>query len=168
MIEIRSASGPPSAYGLPILKPTRTVSANADGRFEITGVPPGSYTLSASFSAVRSETKNIVVADQPLSGLDFSFRLAALSGRISAEDGSAFADARAFYRRHRYNRRQPQHPRFHNPSHLERAVLSSSRILEPGNYRFYLRTLPEEYSIKSMTAVAWTFSGKLLASMENR
>ena len=150
MIEIRSASGPPSAYGLPILKPTRTVSASADGRFEITGVPPGSYTLSASFSAVRSETRNIVVADQPLSGLDFSFRLAAFSGRISAEDGSAFADARAFI--------DAIVTTVDNPNILASTILpissdgSFSRILEPGNYRFYLRTLPEEYSIKSMTA----------------
>ena len=150
MIEIRSASGLPSAYGLPTLNPMRTVSARADGSFEITGVSPGSYTLNASFSGVRAETRNIVVADQPLSGLDFSFRLASLSGRISAEDGSAFADARAFI--------DAIVTTVDNPNILASTILpissdgTFSRILEPGNYRFYLRTLPEEYSIKSMTA----------------
>ena len=150
MIEIRNASGPPSAYGLPILKPVRTLSAIADGSFEITGVPPGLYTLNASFSGVRAETRNIVVADQPLSGLDFSFRLASLSGRISAEDGSAFADARAFI--------DAIVTTVDNPNLLASTILpissdgTFSRILEPGNYRFYLRTLAEEYSIKSMTA----------------
>ena len=126
------------------------MSASADGSFEITGVSPGLYTLNASFSGVRAETRNIVVADQPLSGLDFSFRLASLSGRISAEDGSAFADARAFI--------DAIVTTVDNPNLLASTLLpissdgTFSRILEPGNYRFYLRTLAEEYSIKSMTA----------------
>jgi hypothetical protein len=93
-------AAPPAAsslrFGLPTINPNRFVDSGGDGRFEFHGIRPGSYTVKASYSALYSESKNIVVADQPLESVDFILRAATLSGRILDESGSPIPEVQLF------------------------------------------------------------------------
>jgi hypothetical protein len=139
-----------SPYGLPSISPARFVNAGPDGRFEFANLRPGPYVVTASYSAVISESRSIVVGDQPVEGVDFLFRASTLSGRILAEDGSPIPDVRFFG--------DAVVSTAGNPNMVLSTIFqvandgSFARILEPGEYRFFLRALPEEYSIMSMTA----------------
>jgi hypothetical protein len=140
----------PSAYGLPSINPNRFVDTGGDGRFEFPNVRAGSYIVRASYSALYSETKNIGVSDQPVEGVDFVLRAATLSGRILDESGSGLPDARVFP--------EVMVSTVSNPNLIASTIFpvandgSFSRILEPEEYRFFVRVLPEEYSLKSITA----------------
>ena len=148
-VEIRSPSQVSSSYGLPSGLLNSTFVVGPDGKFEFRDVRPGPYVLYASHSAIRSAPKNIVVTDQPLVDLDLQIRAATLSGRIVAEDGSPFPDARAFVDAIVSTASEPN---MIASTFLPIAVDGSfSRILEADTYRFMLRALPEEYSIKSIT-----------------
>jgi len=140
----------PSAFGLPTLNPGRSVDSSPDGRFEFAGVRTGTYVVRASYSALYSESKNVVVADQPLDGVDFLLRAASLSGRVLDETGSPIPDVRLFA--------DAVVSTVSNPNIIASTIFtiandgSFGRILEAEEYRFFLRTLPEEYSLKSITA----------------
>ncbi|HET9219901.1 MAG TPA: carboxypeptidase-like regulatory domain-containing protein [Terriglobia bacterium] len=148
-VEIRSPSQVSSPYGLPSGHLNSNVAVSPDGKFEFRDVRPGPYVLYASHSAIRSDPKTIVVADQPLVDLDLQIRAAVLSGRIVAEDGSPFPDARAFV--------DAIVSTTSEPNMIATTFLpiagdgSFSRILEADTYRFMLRALPEEYFLKSIT-----------------
>ena len=151
MIEIRGSPSPSSTvYGLPSGKASAVLFSKPDGRFELNAVRPGSYDIVASFSTIRTETKTVDVVDRPVTGLDFSIPLAMFSGRLVGEDGAAFADPGAFG--------DAIVTTADNPNILASTILSIGpngrfgRLLEPGIYRFHVRTLPEEYSIQSITA----------------
>jgi hypothetical protein len=173
IVEIKSAAPvTPSAYGLPTINPPGMLFVGPDGKFEFPDVRAGTYTVTASFSGTRAEPRNVVV-DQPVSGLDFQIPLSLLSGRIVAEDGTTLPDATAFV--------DAIVTTADNPNILASTFLpiaadgTFSRILEPGNFRFYLRSFPEEYSIKSMMAggtdllkETLKFSGKEPVSVEVR
>jgi len=139
----------PSAFGLPTINPNRFVDSGGDGGFEFSGVRPGSYLVRASYSALYSESKNIVVADQPLDGVDFILRAATLSGRILDENGSAIPDVRLFG--------DVTVSTVSNPNIIASTIFpiandgSFGRILEKEEYRFFLRSLPEEYVVQSAT-----------------
>jgi protocatechuate 3,4-dioxygenase beta subunit len=150
-VDISSPTPPaPSPLGLPALSPNRFVDSSGDGRFEFAGVRAGSYTVTASYSALYSESRKIVVTDQPVEGLDFLLRASALSGRILDESGNPLPDVALFA--------DAVVSTVSNPNIVASTVFpiandgSFGRILEPEEYRFFLRTLPEEYSIKSITA----------------
>jgi Carboxypeptidase regulatory-like domain len=150
-VEIASSSPPaPSVFGLPTITPNRFVDVGADGRFQFANVRQGSYAVRASYSTIYSDSKSIVVADQPLDSVDFVVRLPVLFGRILGEDGSEIPNVQRFA--------EAIVSTVDNPNASALAILqiatdgSFSRILRPGNYRFYIRTLPVEYSIKSITA----------------
>jgi hypothetical protein len=148
-VELVSPSPPASAaFGLPSMSPNRFVDAGPDGRFEFIDVRSGSYVARASYSTLHTDSRSIVAAEQPVEDLDFFLSASTLSGRILGEDGSALADVRLFA--------DVLVSTVENPNIVASTILqiasdgSFSRILEAGEYRFYLRVLPEEYSIKSI------------------
>jgi hypothetical protein len=145
----RTSSAALQGFALPTISPDRTVVAGPDGKFEFANVGSGSYVVMANQFNIRAEGRNIVVADQTLE-VDLLLRGYQVSGRILAEDGSSIPDARLFA--------DAIVTTVDNPSIITSTVLpiagdgSFGRILVAGEYRFFLRALPAEYSIKSITA----------------
>jgi hypothetical protein len=146
-IEIHSLAPPESGMAslLPgnISKPAIT---GADGSYEISGVPPGSYSLLARLPGAPQVAKNVVVSDQPVE-LELTFPAAVFTARILWEDGSPVSlplisevavsktstsnlfDTAVF------------------PAELGGAF---AMALEAGQYRFFVRDLPQGYTIKSI------------------
>jgi len=147
---VNASPPPPSVVGLPTLFPNRFVNTDLDGRFEFAKVQPGSYTVRASYSAIYSESKSIVVADQPVEGVDFLLRTSALSGRVLDESGNPIPDVQLFA--------EALVSTASNPNIVASTIFpiakdgSFGRIIEAEEYRFFIRTLPNEYSLKSITA----------------
>jgi protocatechuate 3,4-dioxygenase beta subunit len=138
------------ASGLPSNLPQVPVPVGVDGRMEFLNVLPGTYVLQAGVSAVPPVSKSIVVADQPVDGIEIPIPVASFSGRIVMEDGSAFPDAQVFG--------QAIVTTVNNPYLVMSTIMpistdgTFSRLMEPDEYRFSLRTLPEGYRIRSVTA----------------
>jgi len=150
MIHVRSSAPvPASGFGLPTSLAETFVWTDSSGRFQVPAASSGPYTITVSFSGALPETRNIVVGDRPLTGVDFKLRLGALSGRL-VEDGRPFADAQLFG--------DAIVTTADNPNILASTILpiaadgTFKRLIEPGLYRFHLRALPEEYWIRSITA----------------
>jgi hypothetical protein len=150
-ISSRSVASPGlSAFGLPARSPSTTVTARADGTFEAPRVLPGDYTVEARALGVRTNTQNISVADQPVTGLNFSIPIATLSGRILMEDGSALSNPQLF--------KEAVVTTVMNPNLVVSTVIplapegTFSRFVEADEYRFFLGSLPDEYTITSITA----------------
>jgi len=82
--------------------------------------------------------------------LDISIAAAALSGSVFGENSDALEDPRVFV--------DAIVTTVSNPNMITSTIMpitkegKFARIIEPEEYRFYLRTLPEEYTIRSMTA----------------
>ena len=152
MIHVRSSAPVPSSgFGLPTSQAETFVWTDPYGRFQVPAVSSGPYRITVSFSGALPETRNIEVGDRPLTGVDFKLRLGALSGRLVEDDGRPpFADAQLFG--------DAIVTTADNPNILASTILpiaadgTFKRLIEPGLYRFYLRALPEEYSIRSITA----------------
>ena len=151
MVHIRSSAPVPSSgFGLPTSLAETFVWTDPYGRFQVPAVSSGPYRITVSFSGALPETRNIEVGDRPLTGVDFKLRLGALSGRLVEDDGRPFADAQLFG--------DAIVTTADNPNILASTILpiatdgTFKRLIEAGLYRFYLRTLPEEYSVRSITA----------------
>jgi hypothetical protein len=136
--------------GLPSSLPQSPVPVGADGRMEFLNVLPGAYVLQAAISGVLPVSRSIVVADQPVDGVEIPIPVALFSGRIVMEDGSVFPAAQAFG--------EAIVTTLNNPYMVVSTIMpisatgTFSRLIEPDEYRFSLRTLPEGYAIKSVTA----------------
>jgi len=130
-------------------RPFQNATSRADGTFEIAGVIPGRYALDVRLTDASPIIRNITVADQPIADLEFSFPIAVLSGQILWEDGSRFSDARL---------REVAVVTNTNPNAVLTTIFpvdatgTFSRTLEINEYRFYIRNLSDDYSIKSITA----------------
>jgi hypothetical protein len=139
-----------SSFGLPTRNLNRRVTVNADGTFEAPQMLPADYSVIASDSGVRTNTLDITVGDQPVSGLELVIPLAALSGRILLEDGSPLPNAQLFG--------DAIVSTVSSPNLVAFTIMPLSsdgkfgRILEADEYRFYLRNLPDEYTITSITS----------------
>jgi hypothetical protein len=139
-----------SAFGLATRNLNRRITADADGTFEAPQMLPGNYSVVAYDSGVRTSALNITVADQPVSGLEFVIPMAALSGRILLEDGSPLPNAQLFA--------DAIVSTVNSPNIISSTIMPLSsdgrfgRILEAEEYRFYLRNLPDEYTITSITS----------------
>jgi 5-hydroxyisourate hydrolase-like protein (transthyretin family) len=137
---------------IPVLpaRSSKEVRVRPDGSFEIGGVPPGAYCVEARLSGTSPIYKDIVVADRPVRDLQFSFPVSVLSGRLLWEDGSPFSDTQALG--------DAMVTTVANPNFVATTMISIdntgsfSTVLESGEYRFYLRLLPDGYTIKSMTS----------------
>jgi hypothetical protein len=147
-------SAPPvftfSSFGLPTRNLNTRITTNADGTFEAPAVLPGDYSVVAYDSGVRTNALSITVTDQAVSGLDFVIPMAALSGRILLEDGSPLPNAQLFA--------DAIVSTVNSPNIISSTIMPLStdgrfgRILEAEEYRFYLRNLPDEYRITSITS----------------
>jgi hypothetical protein len=146
--------GSAAATGLPAgVLPTRSptvVDAKADGSFEIANVVPGTYRVEAQLSGMRPQTSTLVVGSQPVRDLAFSFPIALLTGRLLMEDGSPVPNVLAFGEALVTTALEPN---------LKMSTIFAvgsdgtfARVIEPQVYRFYLRHLPEGYTIRSMKA----------------
>ena len=138
------------ASGLPSIFQQFPSPTGADGRIEYFNVPPGSYVVQAGISGVLPVFKNIVVADQPVDGIEIPIPVASFSGRIVMEDGSAFPAPQAFG--------EAIVTTVNNPYMVMSTIMpitaagTFSRLMESEEYRFSLRTLPEGYTIRSVTS----------------
>jgi hypothetical protein len=139
-----------SLFGLPSRVLNTNVVTNPDGTFELPSVLPGDYAVQASASGVHANSLNLTVSDQPVKGLEVAIAIAVLSGRILMEDGSpvpnpwVFTDAIV--------------TTVNDPNIVGTTTMSIAsdgkfgRVIEADDYRFYLRTLPDDYVVKSMTS----------------
>jgi hypothetical protein len=139
----------PSPEGVASLLPEKTyktITAGSDGSFEIPGVVPGSYFIMARLPGSLPVSKNIRVADQPVD-LDFTFPVSVLSARILWEDGSPVS----FPVITEVAVSNTSNPNLFATT-IFPAVLGGvfNMVLESGQYRFFVRDLPEGYSIRSV------------------
>jgi hypothetical protein len=145
-----AASQAALASGLPSNLPQVPAPVGADGRMEFLNILPGTYVLQAGVSAVPPVSKSIVVADQAVDGIEIPIPVASFSGRILMEDGSAFPAAQAFG--------EAIVTTVNNPYMVMSTIMPVStagifsRLMEADEYRFSLRTLPDGYTIRSVTA----------------
>jgi len=139
-----------ATVGLPSRLPQFATLLDADGRFDYLDVPPGEYVLEAVFSGAAVLTRNIVVTDQPATGLELSIPIAVFSGSITWEDGSALPSPESFG--------EAIVTTVNNPSMVTSIIMPISptgvfeRPMEADEYRFHIRNLPEGYAIKSITS----------------
>jgi hypothetical protein len=150
-VEIKSRTPRVSSpVGLPfVFYPTPAI-LGTDGRFEFYDVVPGEYTVQASYSEVRGESRTVVISTQSIRDLNLSIPVSVLTGQIFAEDGTAFPDAEAFVE---VLMTAVGNPRMAVTTKLPIAGDGTfRRILEQDTYRFRLRVLPEEYSVTSIRA----------------
>jgi hypothetical protein len=149
-VGLRHAVASASPYGLPPSTPPRSITIGPDGKFEFVGVFPGTYTVDTSSAGVPTTSKAINVTDQPIRDLEISIAAVALSGSIIGENSGALEDPRIFV--------DAIVTTVSNPNMITSTIMpitkegKFARIIEPEEYRFYLRTLPEEYTIRSVTA----------------
>ena len=136
------------ASGLPAKVPPVPVPVGTDGRIEFRNVPPGDYVVQAGISGILPVLLNISVTDQPLDGIEISIPMASFTGRIAMEDGSALPSGQVFG--------DAIVTTVNNPYLVMSTIMpispagTFSRLMEPGEYRFSLRTLPENYTVKSV------------------
>jgi hypothetical protein len=136
------------AFRLPVRNPPRNMVVGPDGSFAFNDVSAGNFTVEALFSGVQGQTQNVVVTGQPVNPLEFVLPVALFTGRILMEDGSAVPNPQVF--------EEAIVTTVNNPNIVSSTILpitangTFTRLHEGGEYRFYLRVLPEEYEIKSM------------------
>jgi hypothetical protein len=149
-VRLRTRDNPTPAVipslGLPLLSPPQTMNVAADGLFSFPDVLPGTFIVEVNYSGIPSQRQEVVVSGQPVNGLQVVLPMTMFTGRFVMEDGSPVP----------------------NPEVFGEAILTTasntstimpisstgpfSRLLEANEFRFYLRTLPEEYEIKSLKA----------------
>jgi hypothetical protein len=134
------------------MRPSKEVRLAPDGSFEFTDVVPGKYTVNAGLSALASQQKQITVADQPVTGLEFSFPFAVVSGRVVSEDGTPLSDATAF--------KSVALSTSNNPNMIRTSIVavrddgSFAQVMDADLFRVYVPVLPPGYVVKSITAGA--------------
>jgi 5-hydroxyisourate hydrolase-like protein (transthyretin family) len=149
-VVMNSSLPPPGAYGLPPSRPPRSIPVAVDGRFEFANVFPGPYTLQASNGNLQTELTSLTVGAEPIAELKILIRAAAVSGRILWEDDTAIPAPLLFG--------EAILSTASNPNIVMSTLLpiahdgTFSRLLGADEYRFYLRQLPQEYSIVSIRA----------------
>lgn len=122
-------------------------TTGGDGTFEIPDVVPGKYSLLARLSIGSPLTKTVDVVDQAVN-IDFNFSVNVLSGRIVWEDGSPFSDPAIG---------PIAVSTFSNPNFVATDLLpvsyngAFSSVIDSGDYRFYIRSLPAGYIVRTMT-----------------
>jgi hypothetical protein len=138
-----------AAYGLTSRNFNAMVTVNPDGTFEARNILPGEYSVE-SHSSNPPVRLNLTVGDQPVSGLRLSLPSAVLSGRILLDDGGAVSDVQLFT--------DAIVTTVNNPNIVASTILRLAsdgtfrRLMDADEYRFYLRNLPDEYVIKSITS----------------
>jgi len=142
-------SGTVSAIGG--MLPSRTyrpVTSGGDGTFEIPDVPAGRYIVQAGLSGIAPLSKTIDVTDRAVD-VAFDFSINVLTGRIVWEDGSPFSDPAVS---------QVAVSTTSNPNFIATTLFPVSSngifsgVIDAGDYRFFLKSLPADYTLRAMTA----------------
>jgi len=121
-----------------------------DGQVEYPNVLPGTYVLEVRLAGAPDVLRDIVVTDRPVEGLEISIPISVFSGRIVWEDGTPVPTPKAFG--------EAIVTTVNHPNMITSIVMPITaagtfvRPMESDEYRFRLRTLPEGYTIKSITA----------------
>jgi hypothetical protein len=153
-LELRSLDYVMASGGVASLLPRRSYkpgSSAADGTFEFTDVVPGRYSLQASLSGATSPLAKTVEITDRSATMDFDFQMQVLTGRVVWDDGSAFMDPSVG---------EVALSTTSNPNVVFSTYLKLSKdgafsgVIEPGEYRFYVRSLPNLYDVRSITAGA--------------
>jgi hypothetical protein len=148
-IWIKNVSNAAVVTMLPLPQTPPLEQVSADGTFRLSNVLAGTYEVQANLSGASAITRSIVVGDQPLTGVDFDFKVARVSGRVLLEDGT-LPDLKALG--------SVGVATTENPNAILTTVLpydysgQFSKSVDAGNYRFHFLTLPDEYRIQSITA----------------
>src|SRR5262249_11465593 len=140
-----SASG--TAALLPA-RPSRTTKTEGDGTYRIDDLPSGTYAVEAKLNGVEfaSKSTTIAVSDQPIS-VNMEFKVGLVSGRIVWDDGSPFMDDAV---------NQVAVSTTDNPNFIQTILIPISRqgafgkSIEAGDYRIFIRNLPEQYKVTSV------------------
>ena len=141
---------PPGLTTLLPDRPRQQATSKPDGSFELAGVLPGNYSVEVALPGTNSMVRSIAVGSQPVDGLQFSFPIATLFGEVLWEDGSLFSEVQTF--------RQVAVTNLRNPRNAQTIVLSLdnngkfSRVIEFGEYRFFVPVLTDSYTVKSITS----------------
>ena len=128
----------------------KTAAVRPDGTFEFVSVSPGTYTTEVQLLGVTPKAQTLVVEKQPIRDLNFALPVSLLSGRILMEDGSPVPDVQAF--------NEAMITTVGSSTMITTTIFpisqegTFSRVVEAGEYRFNLRYLPGEYTIRSMRA----------------
>ena len=141
-----------SPTGIGLLLPDRTFHpaiSGADGSFEIADAVSGRYVLRAQLSGAVPQARIIEVGDGDARE-DFDFTDHVFSGRIVWEDGTPFSDP---------GLTEIGAATISNPSVVSTVLSSASRgafssVINPGDYQFYVRSLSDEFVVRSITAGA--------------
>lgn len=129
-----------------------------DGSAEFRDVIPGKYAVAAKLAPALSLSKDVDINGQQSVDLDFSFPVNVLTGLVLWEDGSPFSD--------------PVLNQVSLSTTSDNGVMDTtifrisnggifSGVLDPGNYRVFVRNLPQGYQIQSIT------SGTMDLTVEN-
>jgi hypothetical protein len=161
-----------SNFGLPSRSLPQTMNVAADGAFSFPDVQPGALIVDVLYADLPIQRREVVVSGQQASGLQLALPVTRITGHIVMEDGSPVSNPEAFGEVVLSLVRNPNLASTFLP-------LSStgvfSRLIAVDEFRFYLRTLPEEYEIKSVKSGAADLmkeslkvSGKELVDVEIR
>jgi hypothetical protein len=137
-----------ASIGLPAPAATQNVTTDGDGRFELRNVRDGLYSLQVQVPGTSMIARDLQVSGVPLTDLEFVTNASMVHGRILMEDGTPVADPKVFV--------DAVITTVSNPNILASTLMtietsgSFSRVTDPGEYRFYLKHLPQEYVIRSI------------------
>jgi hypothetical protein len=156
-VHLRNQSNPApasvaAAFGLPVRNPPKETIVGRDGEFRFNDVPPGIYVVEALYSGIQGPIRTVAVTGQPVNSLDFVLPVAMFTGRILMDDGSPVPNPQLF--------REAIVSTVNNPNLVSTTIFpiaadgSFTRLHEGGEFRFYLRALPEEYEIRSVQFAA--------------
>jgi hypothetical protein len=153
-----NSGGSPGASSFLPARSYKPVTTGGDGTFEISDVVHGQYSLQARVAGASPLTKTVDVADGSVN-LNFDFTITVISGRISWEDGSQFSDPAIG---------QIAISTTSNPNFVATTLVpvlnagTFSSVIEPGDYRVYIRNLPVGYIVRSMTMGSIDLSKEVL------
>lgn len=156
----------PGVPGLP-RKGIGTFPIAPDGTFNVQGVLPGSYLVRITHPGVRATDTSITVGTDPIEDLAVKLPVSRLSGRIVWEDGSPFTEGSRVG--------SVGVMTVDNPNIVASTLLSIrsdgtfERLIDADRYRFFLRELPEEYTVRSIAAgTANLLTDNLTAAPDSR
>jgi hypothetical protein len=147
-IRARDTMAVASTFGLPLRTDPRSINVGADGVFAFNDLPPGAYTVEVGLAGIPNHLENVIAGPQSANKIRVILPATMFSGRILMDDGSPAPNPQIF---------QDAIVTTGTNSNMPASTVlpisndgTFNRIMEAGEFRFYLRTLPEEYEIRSM------------------
>jgi hypothetical protein len=141
-------TGPVTVNVLPSINAVPHTTVASDGTFTFSNVVPGFYNAQVSFSNV-SKFETVDVGNSPVTGLQFSLPAAIFSGRILLEDGQPLPDPELFVDGVLTIATSNMTVSTRLPIAADGTFAGLPDI---GESRFYFRSMPEEYEIRSIAA----------------